>query len=268
MKKFINSRSIPVLVLLSTLAALLLRLWTRGGGPDAQGLFPSKPLVWGLLWLLTAATVAAVVFAVRGLRNPGTYRDNYPKSMLAAVCIAPAGVSFLIESYRQLRDSVALNLPDTTVVDTVTGIFGLVAGLCLLLNAAYRYMGKKPFFAINGLVCLYLAVRLFNRCQLWSNEPQIGIVVFPFLASTALMISAYHRICFDVDIGKRYISARWSLMSVYLCMVAMLSFEQTLFYGACTLWQMVDLCSLRPLKRKPSAETDAPQQTVLPEAEA
>ena len=268
MKKFINSRSIPVLVLLSSLVAVLLRIWTRGGGPDAEGLFPSKPLVWGLLWVLTAATAAAVVFAVSGLKNPGTYRDNYPKSMIAGLCAVPAAVSFLIEGYCQLRDSVALKLPEMTVVDTVAGIFGLVAGLCLLLGAAYRCMGKKPFFAINGLVCLYLAVRLFNRCQLWSNETQISIVVFPFLASTVLMISAYHRVCFDVDIGKRYVSARWSLMSVYLCMVAMLSFEQPLFYGACALWQMADLCSLRPLKRKPNAENSAPQQTVPPETEA
>ena len=142
----------------------------------------------------------------------------------------------------------------------------LVAGLCLLLSAAHRFMGKKPFFAIHGLVCLYLAVRLFNRCQIWSNEPQIGIVVFPFLASTALMISGYHRVCFDVDLGKRYVSARWSLLSVYLCMVAMLSFEQPLFYGACALWQMADLCSMRPLKRRTNVQTAAAQESPMPES--
>lgn len=268
MKKFINSRSIPGLVLLSSVVAIGLRIWTRGGGPDANGLFPVNPLAWWLLWILTAATVAAVVFAVRGLKNPGTYWDNYPKSMVAALCAVPAALSFLITSYQQLRDSVALKIPGMTVVDTITAIFGLIAGLCLLLSAAYRYVGKKPFFGINGVVCLFLAVRLFNRCQIWSNEPQIGIVVFPFLASMALMISAYHRVCFDVDIGKRYISARWSLISVYLCFVAIFSFEQTLLYGSCALWQIADLCSLRPLKRKPNVENEAPQQTITPEAEA
>jgi hypothetical protein len=155
-----------------------------------------------------------------------------------------------------------------TFVDTLAGIFGLIAGLCLLLSAVHRIMGKKPFFLINGLVCLYLAVRLFNRCQIWSNEPQIGIVVFPFLASTVLMLSAYHRVCFDVDLGKRQWSAMWSLMSVYLCVVAMLSFDQPLFYGLCALWQMADLCSLRPLKRKASVEIRENEETELPEAEA
>lgn len=263
MKKFINSRSIPVLVLLSSLLAVLLRLWTRGGGPDPDGLFPSKPLAWGLLWLLTAATVAAIVFALKGLKNPGTYRDNFPKSPVAGLCMVPAAISFFVSGYGQLRDSVALKLPDTTAVDTVTGIFALVAGLCLLLGAAYRCMGKKPFFAFNGLICVYLAIRLFNCCQLWSNEPQIGIVVFPFLASTSLMISGYHRVCFDVDLGKRPIAGRWSLLSVYLCMVAMLSFDQPMLYGACALWQMAELCSMRPLKRK----APAPQDPPVPEAE-
>ena len=267
MKRYINTKSIPLLVLLSSLLAVGLRIWTRGSGPDAGGLFPHKPFVWALLWLLTAATAAAVGFALfttRRLKNSGNYRDNYPRSAFAAVCAVPAAVSFLVSSYFQLRDSVALALPGTTAVDTVTGILGLVAGLCLLLSAVHRFLGKKPFFLINGLVCVYLAVRLFNRCQLWSNEPQIGIVVFPFFASMALMLSSYHRVCFDVDLGKRDWSAFWSLLSVYLCVVAMLSFEQPLLYGLCALWQMADLCSLRPLKRKPQP-TEEPR---LPQEEA
>jgi len=250
MKQIINSKSIPMLVLLSSLLAVLLRLWTRGSGPDEAGLFASKPLAWALLWLLTGAVIGAVWFALRGLKNPGTYGENYPKSMVAGLCAVPAAVAFLISGYIQLRNSVGYALPGTTVVDTVTGIFGLAAGLCLLLSAAYRCMGKKPFFLINGVVCLYLAVRLFNCCQLWSNEPQVGVVVFPFLASMTLMLSAYHRVRFDVDLGKRCWAGFWGLISVYLCAVAIFSFEQPLVYAACALWRAADLCSLRPLKRK------------------
>ena len=264
MKRFINPKNIPLLVLLSSLLAVGLRIWTRGGGPNDAGLFAHKPLAWVLLWLLTAAVIASMVYALRRLKHSGTYRDNYPRSAMAALCAVPAAVSFLVSGYVQLRDSVGLGLPGMTVVDTVTGILALVAGLCLLLSAVYRFLGKKPFFLINGLICVYLAVRLFNCCRIWSNEPQMGIVVFPFLASMSLMLSAYHRVCFDVDLGKRFISAFWSLLSVYFCVVAMLSFEQPLFYGLCALWQMTDLCSLRPLKRKPQA-VEVPQS---PEEEA
>ena len=264
MKKRINSKRIPLLVLVGSLVAVLLRIWTRGSGPDESGLFAQKPLAWALLWLLTAAVVGVTFFALRGLKKSGTYRENYPRSVLAGLCMIPAAVAFLVNGYLQLRASVGYALAETTVVDTIAGIFGLVAGLCLLLSAVHRCMGKKPFFLINGLVCLYLAVRLFNCCQLWSNEPKMSIVVFPFLASMTLMLSAYHRVCFDVDLGKRNWAGFWSLLSVYFCIVAMLSFEQPLFYGMCALWQMADLCSLRPMRRKKQT-VEVPEQ---PEAEA
>ena len=203
MKRFINSKNIPLLVLGSSLLAMLLRIWTRGGGPDAGGLFAPKPLVWCLLWLLTFATAAAIVMAVGRLKNSPVYREHYPKSVVAGLCAAPAGVYILISSYLQLRSSVALELPETTIVDTVAGLGGLVAGLCLLLAALHRCMGRKPFFLINGLICLYLALRLFNRCQIWSNETQTGELLIPFLASVTLMLAFYQRTCFDVDMGKR-----------------------------------------------------------------
>lgn len=268
MKRYINSKSIPLLVLVSSLVAMLLRIWTRGGGPDANGLFDRKPLVWALLWLLTVATAAAIIFAVRGLKKNIAYRDSHPKSVIAGLCAVPVALSILVISYHQLRDSVALALPQTTAVDTVVGIFGLVAALCLLLGAVHRCMGRQPFFAINGLVCIYLAVRLFNRCQIWSNEPKIGIVVFPFLASTALMLSAYQRVCFDVNLGNRFRAAFWSLISVYLCVVAIFSFDQPLFYALCALWQMADLCSLRPVKRYKPRYQAFDNEPDLPEAEA
>ena len=84
-------------------------------------------------------------------------------------------------------------------------------------------------------------------------------MVFPFLASMSLMLSAYHRVRFDVDLGKRQWYGFWTLLSGYFCFVAMLSFEEPLFYGFCALWRMADLCSLRPLKRKKQMQ-EAPEQ--------
>lgn len=268
MKRFVNSKSIPLLVLLSSLLGMLLRIWTRGGGPDEGGLFARKPLAWALLWILTLATAAAIWFAVRCLKNSPDYHDHYPRSVAAGLCAVPAALCILVTGYHQLRDAVAYMLPNTTGVDTVTGIFGLVAGLCLLLSGVCRCLGKKPFFAINGLICLYFAMRLFNCCQYWSDEPQIGIVVFPFLASVTLMLSAYYRVCFDVDLGNRRWFALWCLMSVYLCVIAIFSFEQPLVYGVCALWQMGDLCSLRPLKKARRRMVEFSKETELPEAEA
>ena len=254
MNKFINTKNIPVVVLISSMLAVLLRMWTWGNGPDADGLFAPKPLAWVLLWTLTALVAAVTFYTLRVLKRTGTYRDSYPQSMLAGGCMVPAAVMILITSVVQIRSSANPAVPGTTAVVTVTGAFGLAAGLCLLLNAAHRCLGKKPFFAINGVICLYLAVRLFNCCQLWSNEPNVGLIVFPFMASTTMMLSQYQRVCFDVDLGKRKMAGFWSLMSVYLCVIAIYGAEDPLFYGTCALWQIADLCALRPLQRRKQPE--------------
>lgn len=256
MNKFINTKNIPVIVLVSSMVAVLLRLWTWGTGPDLVGLFAPKPFAWTLLWLLTALVAGALLFALWGIKRSGSYRDNYPKSLVAGCCMVPAAVMILLTSVVQLRSAVNPEVPGTNAVTTVTGICGLVAGLCLLLSAAHRCLGKQPFFLINGLICIYLAVRLFYCCQLWSNEPQVGVIVFPFLASTTLMLAQYQRVCFDVDLGKRKMAAFWSLLSVYFCVLAIFGLDKTdsLFYGACALWRIADLCSLRPLKRSKQPE--------------
>lgn len=253
MKNAINSKTIPVLVVLTSLLGALFRLLTRGNGPDAGGLFEPRPLFWSLLWLVTAATAVMIIYAVRKLRNPGTYRDNYPKSFAALVCSLPAAAMILITGVGLLRSSLQADMttlrPD--YVGVVTGIMGIVAGGCLVVSGLNRMFERKPFFILNGMVCLYFALRLFHHCRDWSNEPQMGIVVFPFLASLVMMLASYHRTCFDVDMGKRQVFLFWSLMGVYLSVVAMLSYEEPLFYGSCALWLLTDLCSLRPLRRRP-----------------
>lgn len=253
MKRYINSKTIPLLVLLSSFVASILHIWGRGIGPDENNLYQSNLVGWILLWLLTAATAAAVVFAVRGLKNPGSYQDNYPKSLLAGLCSVPAAVIMLFSGLQQFTTSAEAVVANN-LMRNLTGILGLVAGVCLLVVSVYRIIDKKPHFLLNGAVCVYLAVRLFYSCVQWSNQPQVGIVILPFLASVALMLSTYQRVCFDVALAKRPVSALWGLMSVFLCIVAIFSFDQPLFYGLCALWKLTDLCSMRPLRSKPQVE--------------
>ena len=271
MKNAINSKTVPGLVVLTSLLGALFRLLTRGNGPDAGGLFEPRPVAWCLLWAFTAVTAVLIVYAVRKLRNPGTYRDNYPKSPGALVCSLPMAANMLITGVRQLRScleptGVEMMLkPD--FISVATGILGMVAGACLVLSGLNRIFEKKPFFLLNGLICLYFALRLFHHCRDWSNEPQLGIVVFPFLASLVMMLASYHRTCFDVEMGNRRMFLFWSLMGVYLSVVAMLSYEEPLFYGSCALWLLTDLCSLRPLRRKPASvqQPEAAPEESAPE---
>ena len=252
MKNVINSKTIPVLVVLTSLLAALFRLLTRGNGPDAAGLFEPRPVAWGLLWLTVALTAVMILFAVRKLRTPGTYHENYPKSAPALVCSLPMAACMIVSGVSRLRFGMDPMTITPDYIGVATGIMGAVAGGCLVLSGMNRIFEKKPFFVLNGLICLYFALRLFDRCREWSNEPQMGIVIFPFLSSLAMMLASYHRTCFDVEMGKRRVFLFWSLMGVQFSVVAMLSYEEPLFYGSCALWLLTDLCSLRPLRRRPT----------------
>ena len=261
MKNAINSKTIPVLVVLTSLLGALFRLLTRGNGVDAGGLFEPRPEAWYLLWFITANTAVMILYAVRKLKTPGTYRDNYPKSAASFVCSLPAAACILVSGVNQFRASLNPLLPQPETIGMIVGILGMVAGACLVISGLNRYLERKPFFLLNALVCLYFALRLFDRCRNWSNQPQMGIVIFPFLASLVIMLAAYHRTCFDVDIGKRRVFLFWSLMGVYLSVVAILSYEEPLFYFSCALWLLTDLCSLRPLRRRPVVrQEDLPQE--------
>lgn len=267
MKNAINSKTIPVLVVLTSLLGALFRLLTRGNGTDAGGLFEPRPLAWCLLWMITAVTAVMILYAVRKLNNPGTYRDNYPKSAAAFVCSLPAAVCMLVSGVTQFRGSLSPMLAKPETIGMVVGLLGMVAGACLVISGLNRQLERKPFFLLNAIVCLYLALRLFDRCRGWSNQPQMGIVIVPFLASLVIMLASYHRTCFDVDMGKRRVFLFWSLMGVYLCVVAMLSYEEPLFYGSCALWLLTDLCSLRPLRRKPAVRQEEVPPVELPQEE-
>lgn len=260
MKRFFNAKYLPLMVLAACLPGIGLRLWTRGPGPDAGNLFEPRPLAWVLLWLFTAGVAFLIFWLAKELKHPGTYEENYPKSIYAAACSVPAAVCFMVTGYLQLRGHVALTNPAATAIDTVTGIAGIIAGICLILCALSRLQGKKPFFLLHAAVSLYLAIRLFSHCQSWQNHPQVVNVILPFAASLALMLASWHRGSFNVDLGKRPRCILWCLMSVYLCVLAIFSFEEPVFYGLCALWMMSDLCSLEPLQ--PQTMEEAPVEAV------
>lgn len=252
MKKVINSKTIPFVVIISSMIGLALRWWTIGSGPDAFGLYPDKPLAWGALWLFTAVVAAMIILAVRPLKTAGSYQENYPKSVPGMVGNILAGGCVLFYSMPHLGSIGQLG-----IFDLLTVLGGTVAGAFLILLGVYRFLGKKPNFLFHGLICLYLAVRMFNRCRVWSDEPQTGVIVLPFLASMVLMLASYQRTCFDVELGNRRHSLLWSLLGAYLCILAMLSFEEEIFfYGGWALWLLTNLCSLRPLKPKMAPEAE------------
>lgn len=247
MNKLLRPRFLPIIVMLCSILGILLRLWTIGPGPDADGLYPPQTLAWVLLWVFTAITAVVILLSSMGLKKTGPYEHSYPKSILGAIGSILAAAAILIYAIKALGSALV-------VMDTITAVLGILSGIAMLVTAYFRFQGKKPPFLLHCLVCIYFALRAFNHCRGWSNEPQIGVFIFSFLASVSIMLALYQRACFDVDLGKRSHSLFWSMLSVYLCLVAMPGESQLLFYGAMALWMITNVCSLSPVPQAPAAE--------------
>ena len=187
MKKFVNTKTLPLVTVVGALLGIGLRLWTIGGGPDAEGLYASKPLVWGLLWALTIGLGVVIWLTVKNLKTSPNYRDNYPASVVAGVCTLPLAVVWLIDSISTLKSTVVMI--QINGVSMVCGLVGLVAAVCLVVRGVCYAMGKKPSFAVDGVICIAFAVRLFSCCQQWSNIPQMSKIAVPFLATLVLMLA-------------------------------------------------------------------------------
>lgn len=261
MKKFLRPKHLPTVVLLASVLGFLLRLWTLGAGPDNEGLYQPQPLAWALLWIVTALTLAAIVLSAGRLKNPGTYGDNFPASVLSAAGAAVAAFAILFSGLSAMTSA-------TDILTSITGIAGVVGGVCMVLVAFARFRGENPGMLYHVVVCLFFALRIFGCCRDWSNEPQIAVFLFPFLASICVMLAAYQLTCFDVGLGKRRHSLFWSLSGIYFCILALPSGEDRLFYCAMAIWLATNLCSLRPLKRKPVVEDAPAEEIAAPEAPA
>ncbi len=253
MKKFINPTLLTVIVPIFGVIGFLLRLWTIGPGPDSEGLYPPQTLAWVLLAVCSVLATAVILLGSLNLTKTGAYEHSYPKSLFGAIGYILAAAGILICAYKSIS-------PANRVLDNITMVLGFLSGACMLAAGYFRFTGKKCPFIFHTVVAVYLAIRAFNRCQQWSNEPQIGIFLFSFLASLSLMLAMYQRTTFDVDLGKRSKSLFWSLLSVYLCLAALPGEQEMLFYGGMAIWAMTNLCNTNPVPKTPAPEVE-PENT-------
>jgi hypothetical protein len=100
-----------------------------------------------------------------------------------------------------------------------------VLGVCSAISfgcvGVLRLTGGKSHPLLHALPCIYFALRMVSRYQLWSSDPQLQDYVFYLGAYVALMLCAYHHAAFDADMGKHGSLWFWSMAAVYLCCLAL-----------------------------------------------
>ena len=254
MFKFIRPKFLPLIVTGSGFLGLILRLWTIGNGPDANNLYARQPVAWNLLWMLTLLVLAVSLIFLHRLKTPGQYHDSFPASPISAggCGLAAVGIACTVP---------ALMTAQNDSFSSFAGLAGFVAAAAMAYVAYCRFQGTKPSFAAHLSVALFMALRVFIHCRIWSNEPQLGVFLFPLLAMIFLMLASFQFSCFDADMAKRRSCLFWSLGGVYFSMVALAGSGDLAFYGCMILWLITNLPSLRSLRTPPMQEilTEEPE---------
>lgn len=206
---------------------------------EPSGLLPrSHPFHIATL-LIALVTVTAVVRFVLPLKEAGEYAPNFPADRLASTGSCFAALWMLPAAFtigEQAADKLGL----------VCMALAFATIPCLLCIGIFRFTGRRPYFLIHGLLCLFFAVHIICRYQDWSSNPQIADYLFGLLACVFLTLTAYYRAGFDLDAGKRRKLLLAGLLAGFFCICSLAGEGEKRFYLSGALWALTDLCAIHP----------------------
>lgn len=237
----VNTKLLPVAAAGLGILALLARIALYLLGRDEKGLLISGHPLELLVWAATAAAILILAFVWK-LDGSARYAHNFAPSVPAAIgsFALAGGITVCVI----LSGGTGLWLG---LLSRITGFLAIPAivwaGLC-------RYRGKRPFFLLHALVCLYLMLYLVNHYQTWSSRPQMQDWFFSMLGILFLALFGYYQTTFDVNMGKRRMQLCTGLLAGFFCIAAAAGGEDVPLYIGGAAWALTGLCSLTPVPRR------------------
>ena len=242
MKYLLHPQKFPFFTATAGLITLVLRFSLFLLGRDEKNLLiPGHPLDV-FTWVITAAAAALILASLWKQDGSSRYGDNFTPSVAATIgAFALAGgiaVSAILGSSSGLRLEVLCRFSGILAVPAVVW-----AGLC-------RWKGKKPFFLLHAVVCLYLTLYTITHYQTWSSHPQIQNWFFDMTGIVCLTLFSYYQTSFDAGMGNRRMQLLTGLLGVFFCLAAIAGSEDILLYIGGAVWALTNLCSLAPVSRR------------------
>ncbi len=243
MKKLRNPESAPLVIVLLGAAAAL----TRGGqyltAVDDRGLLIAGHLTQWLLLILSAAAAVFVLAVVWKQKGSNRFEDNFiiGNNMAIGSWAMAVGVALTL---------LLGNAMGRPVLVLAWRLCGILAAVGLLLAGWSQAKGKRPNVLIYGVLCLFLALHMVSRYQVWSGNPQVQDWAFSLLGAVGLTLCAYQHSAFAADMGKRRPHLAVSLLTVFACLAALPHTEYTALYLCGGIWAYTGLCRVRALPEK------------------
>ncbi len=241
MKKILNYKSIPWVVVLAGFLGMALRWILMFDVNDRGFVVKSHPVALVLL-AMTGVVLIFLLVITRSMTQANKYSFNFPASILGAAGALLAAIVMGIFSVREFADAKDL-------WEIACSGVGLISALCLVFVAYCRKQGLHPSAIAHTTICIALMLRLICMYRQWSADPQLYDYCYQLLALVCAMLAAYHRATFDADFGHRGKYTFFSLSAVYFCIVS-LSGQGWLFYLAQGCWLITDLCNLKPMPKE------------------
>ena len=234
MKQTSGSRKLSVTVLLAGLAALALRMALYAAAVDAKGLLIRWHPLEIALTVLTLTVLAILVPGVRKQEIPAGFETHFPASLPGAFGSAAAGTGILLTV-------LAGSSPSGSYLDAAWQILGLAAPACFLLAGLARVLGKKPFFLLHVVICLFFVLHIVTRYQLWSGNPQLQDYVFSLLGTMTLMFFGFYTAAREAGYGNYPIQLGMGLAAVYFCLGELARSSSPDLYLGGLLWVLTEI---------------------------
>ena len=233
MKKTIGTGSVFTL----GLAALVLRWQLYRTAVDEKGLLVRMHPLGLVLMALTAAVLLMIYVTVRKQEEAAVFTDRSPRSI-------PAALGHGVMAGMILTTVLAGGPQTSGYLATVWECLGRAAFPCLVLAGTDRRRGRKSFFLLHVVPCLFFMVHIVSHYQSWSGDPQMQDYVFALLGAMALMFFGFYTAAMEAGCGSRRMLLGMGLAAIYLCLAEMAHSANPLLYLAGMIWVMTDLYSL------------------------
>lgn len=253
---------LPRNVLLLGAVGMALRWLLYATALDERRLLPTFHPLAICLGLLTAAALLYIIASVWKLNGDGAYENNFFPSPLAAGGQAAAAVGILVTMLHDapaLQDVLGTMLPG--FLPSLWLVLGFLSVPCLLMGAYCRLKGKKPYFLLHVVPCLFFVLQIVVHYRLWNSKPQLMSYVFSLFGTAAMALFAMYTVLFEVDIPRRRMHLGMGLAAVYFCAVSLSDMRYPLLYLGAIAWAITGLCTLtpKPLPPKPEKTGEEPE---------
>ena len=236
MKPAAKPTQLKLLALTAGLLGFLLRAVLFATGIDHKGLLVTGHWADISVWVLTGLMALGIFWFCRDLKAPASYQAAFPASVAGAVGCILAGAAFVF-------CPVEVTGSNLVMAELVLRYGSVAALICL---GFCRFTGRKPFFLMHCIVCLYLALRLVCQYRIWSADPQVQNYCFYMGAHLALMLTAYQLAAFDADTGSHRNLWISGLSAVFLCLTALANCVEPFLLLCCSIWIFTNLSCLNP----------------------